>query len=155
MVSILVQQVYTVFKTFTKHHEPAVIADAGGRGYDYRLFFYDRTWQLHDEALTGSRRRQGHGVVATSTPHLTYLKTGSSRSCRRTNPIQPGPSELLDDVPVTYLIVDNLDFLDVGRRYTNPVLRTFPDRMGSSFTPPTIAAPESTGAPRDRSRKSR
>ena len=129
VVFILIQQVYTLNKTFTKHHEPATIADTGGRGYDYKLFFYDRTWQLHDEALTWlAREAQGHGVVATSTPHLTYLKTGL-RAIMPPYELDPTRAErMLDEVPVTYLVVDNLEFLDVGRRYTNPVLRTYPDR---------------------------
>ncbi|MEO7986592.1 MAG: hypothetical protein ABI766_08650, partial [Gemmatimonadales bacterium] len=114
IVSILIQQVYTLHKTFTRHHEPATIADASGRIYHYRLFFYDRTWQLHDEALTWlARQSKGEGVVATSTPHLTYLKTGL-RAIMPPYELDPSRAEqLLDEVPVTYLVVDNLEFLDV------------------------------------------
>jgi hypothetical protein len=31
-------------------------------------------------------------------------------------------------VPAGYLLVDNLSFLDVSRRYTRPVLQAYPDR---------------------------
>jgi hypothetical protein len=31
-------------------------------------------------------------------------------------------------VPITYLVVDQLSFLDVGRRYTVPAIRWAPDR---------------------------
>ena len=126
---VLVQQCYTVYKVFTKHHEPAVMIDAAGRTHRYRLFFYDRTWRLHDDAidwLAGSAPPRG--VVATSTPHLVYLRTGLPAVMP---PYESDPSKaasLLDQVPVRYLVVDQLSFLDVGRRYAAPVVERARDR---------------------------
>jgi hypothetical protein len=37
-------------------------------------------------------------------------------------------------VPVTYLLVDNLSFLDVSRRYTRPVLEAYPGRWRLVYT---------------------
>ncbi len=129
LILILIQQVYTLFKTFTKHHEPALMVDASGRRHEYRLFFYDTTWQLHDESLAWLAKVATPGaVVATSTPHLTYLKTHLP-AIMPPYEVDPERAErLLEAVPVTYLVVDNLDFLDVGRRYTYPVLRKYPER---------------------------
>ena len=154
VVFILIQQVYTLNKTFTKHHEPATIADTGGSGYDYKLFFYDRTWQLHDEALTWlAREAQGHGVVATSTPHLTYLKTGL-RAIMPPYELDPTRAErMLDEVPspTSSWTISSSWMLAGGI----PIRSSERIRIdGSWFTPLTIAARESTGAPRDRSRKS-
>jgi hypothetical protein len=119
---VLVQQVYTVYKVFTKHHQPAVMADASGRVHEYQLFFYDRTWRLHDDALDWlAKRRPERGIVATSTPHLVYLRTGlpAVMPPYEIDPKRAG--DLLEEVPVTYLIVDQLSFLDVARRYAAPV----------------------------------
>ena len=38
-----------------------------------------------------------------------------------------GPLRCWTQVPVTYLIVDQLSFLDVGRRYTIPAIQAAPD----------------------------
>jgi hypothetical protein len=119
---VLVQQCYTVYKVFTKHHQPAVMTDAAGRRHEYRLFFYDRTWRLHDDAIDWlARSAPPRGVVATSTPHLVYLRTGLPAVMP---PYESDPSKaesLLDQVPIRYLVVDKLSFLDVGRRYAAPV----------------------------------
>lgn len=126
---ILVQQVYTLAKSFTRHHEPAVYTDATGGRHDYRLFFYDRNWRLHDEGLAwlGAHARPGE-VVATSTPHWAYLKTGMPAVMPPYEADAAAAEHLMQSVPVTYLIVDNLSFLDVGRRYTRPMIDRAPER---------------------------
>jgi hypothetical protein len=120
---VLVQQCYTVYKVFTKHHQPAVMTDAAGRTHEYRLFFYDRSWRLHDDAIDWlARSAPPPGVVATSTPHLVYLRTGLLAVMP---PYESDPStaeSLLEQVPVRYVVVDKLSFLDVGRRYAAPVV---------------------------------
>jgi len=126
---VLVQQCYTVYKVFTKHHEPAVMADDAGRRHEYRLFFYDRTWRLHDDAIDWlAKSLPPPGVVATSTPHLVYLRTGL-RAVMPPYESDPAKAEsLLDQVPVRYVVVDRLSFLDVGRRYAAPVVERAGDR---------------------------
>jgi hypothetical protein len=119
---VLVQEVYTVYKLFTKHHQPAVMTDATGRIHRYRLFFYDRTWRLHDDGLDWlARQEPRHAVIATSTPHLAYLRTGMSAVMPPYEINTTRASELLAGVPVTYLVVDQLSFIDVSRRYGAPV----------------------------------
>lgn len=121
---VMVQEVYTVYKLFTKHHQPAVMTDAAGGVHHYRLFFYDLTWRLHDDGLDWlARQGPGPAVVATSTPHLAYLRTGMQAVMP---PYEHDPgraADLLAGVPATYLIVDQLSFLDVSRRYAAPVAR--------------------------------
>jgi hypothetical protein len=132
---VLVQQVYTLGKAFTKHHAPAEYADAAGRRHPYALFYYDETWRQHDASLDWLAAHAGPAaVVASSTPQWVYLRTGLRAVMP---PYEPGPAaaqRLLDGVPVTFLLVDNLSFLDVGRRYTRPVLRAFPDRWRLVYT---------------------
>jgi len=124
---IVTQQVYALYKSFTKHHEPAVYVDARGRRHEYRLFFYDRTWRLHDDALDWLAVHADSGaVVATSAPHWAYLRTGL-RSIMPPYVAEAGEAErLVEAVPVSDLIVDQLSFIDVGRRYTEPIIRRSP-----------------------------
>jgi hypothetical protein len=126
---VLVQQGYTVYKVFTKHHQPAVMADAAGQLHHYRLFFYDRTWRLHDDALDWlAASAAAPGIVATSTPHLVYLRTGLQAVMPPYEPDLPKADSLLAQVPARYVIVDQLSFLDVGRRYAAPVVEQGRDR---------------------------
>jgi hypothetical protein len=126
---VLVQQAYTLLKAFAKHHQPAEYVAADGRRHPYALFFYDETWRDHDVALAwlaahGDRR----AVVVTSTPQWAYLKTGLQAVMPPYEPEAANAQGLLDGVPAGYLLVDNLSFLDVSRRYIRPVLEAYPDR---------------------------
>jgi hypothetical protein len=123
------QQALTLYRSMHKYPSPAVMIDRAGRRHDYRLFFYDRPWRLHDDGLDWLARVARPGeVIATSTPHWAYLRTGLPAVMP---PYEVDPARaaaLLDQVPVRYLIVDQLAFLDVGRRYTLPVVRRAPDQ---------------------------
>jgi len=121
---VLVQEAYTVYKLFTKHHQPAVMSDEGGNIHHYRLFFYDLPWRLHDDGLDWlGRRKSQQAIIATSTPHLAYLRTGMRAVMPPYEIDSAKAAKLLDGVPVTYLVVDQLSFLDVSRRYAAPVPR--------------------------------
>ena len=108
---------------------PAVITDGAGRQHEYRLFFHDRSWRQYDRGLDWLARQAKAGeVVATSAPHWTYLRTGLPAVMP---PYEADPSvadSLLAQVPATYVIVDQLAFIDVGRRYTIPAIERAPDR---------------------------
>lgn len=125
---ILVQQCYTVFKLFTKHHQLAVYRDAAGRRHEQRLFFYFDSWTEHEKAIEwlAGHARAGE-KVGTSTPHWVYLMTGLPSVMP---PFEINPSDaqrLMDAVPLSYLVVDSLEFVDVGRRYTMPAIEATPD----------------------------
>lgn len=125
----LVQQAYTLLKAFTKHHQPAEFTDASDRRQHYALFYYDETWREHDVSLEWLASHADPGaVVASSTPQWVYLKTGLRAVMPPYETAAATAQQLLDQVPVSYLVVDNLSFLDVSRRYTRPVLATYPDR---------------------------
>jgi len=121
------QQVVTLSRSMHKYPSPAMIVDRAGGRHDYRLFFYDRAWQRHDEGLDWLAREARPGeVVATSTPHWAYLRTGLLAIMPPYEADAARAATLLDQVPVTYLIVDQLTFLDVGRRYTIPAIEHAP-----------------------------
>jgi hypothetical protein len=127
VLAIGAQQAMTLYRSMHKYPSPAVLVDRTGRRHDYRLFFYDRAWRLHDDGLDWLARQARPGeVVATSTPHWAYLRTGLPSVMPPYEADSVRAAALLDQVPVTYLIVDQLSFLDVGRRYTIPAIAQAP-----------------------------
>jgi len=126
---IVVQQAMAMGRALVKHPVPAVVTDRAGTRHEYRLFFYDRGWRQYDKGLDWLARQARPGeVVATSAPHWAYLRTGLPAVMP---PYEADPrlaDSLLAQVPATYLVVDQLAFIDVGRRYTIPVVERAPDR---------------------------
>jgi hypothetical protein len=116
----------TVVHAYLFRHEP-VYSPPGVGGA--RLFYYDQKWAAFDAALAWLRGRAGpDDILATVAPHWAYLQT-DRKAVMMPMEVDPARAQrLLEDVPVTYLIVDNLEFLDVARRYAEPVVRTHPQR---------------------------
>jgi hypothetical protein len=125
----VVQQGVTVASMFATHHETARYTDASGRDRAYSLFYFDEKWREHDELLGWLATHGPTGtVVASSTPPLVYLRTGVKSVMP---PYEASPTtaqHLLDDVPVTYLVLDELDSPDVSGRYLGPVVAAYPER---------------------------
>jgi len=122
------QQIVTLYRSMSKYPSPAVFTDRAGKRHEYLLFFYDRSWRLHDDGLDWLARQARPGeIVATSTPHWAYLRTGLPAVMPPYEADARRAAVLLDRVPVTYLIVDQLSFLDVGRRYTIPAIEASRD----------------------------
>ena len=69
---VVVQEVYTVYKLFAKHHQPAVMTDAGGRIHHFRLFFYDQAWRLHDDGLDWIGHVAAPSRRSSPRPHRTW-----------------------------------------------------------------------------------
>lgn len=129
VAGVLGQESFALYKVYTKQHRTVLDTRPGQETRAYELFFYPESWRLHDKALDwlGGRLAPGD-VVATSTPHWLYLKSGVKSVMP---PFEPDPGtaqRLLDTVPVSYLIVDGLEFVDVTRRYAGPVVEAFPHR---------------------------
>ena len=101
--------------------------DKLGQQKAYQLFWYSSSWKYHDEALNWLKKIAKPGeTVATTTPQYTYLKTGMSAIMPPFEPDVGEAQRLIDSVPVNYLVVDSLDFLDVTRRYSLPMVKAFP-----------------------------
>jgi hypothetical protein len=100
-----------------------------GQQQEYRLFFYTEAWQLHDAALDWlAGEANPREIVATSTHHWVYLKTGLRAVMPPFEADVRAAQRLVDSVPVSYLIVDNLEFRDMSRRYAAPIVEAFPER---------------------------
>lgn len=125
---VLAQESFALYKVYSKKLTPVTYRDALGNTRDYRLFFYTGAWHTQEAALDWlmDQGRPGQ-VIATSTPHWAYLKTGLPAVLP---PFEPDPrraQQLLDSVPVTWLVVDSLEFVDVGQRYARLVPQASPE----------------------------
>lgn len=126
---VLIQQAREARAFLTRHQHPAQYRDGSGTLQTNEIIFYTRAWRKHDEALdTLATIAPRDAIVATATPHWLNLHYGRLAVMP---PFEPDPAEaqrLLDGVPVSYLVVDHLEFVDVGRRYTEPVVQAYPER---------------------------
>ena len=78
LVGVLGQETFVIHKVYTKQHREVDYQDRQGRRHEQRYFFYTQAWRTHDAALDWLRRiARPEDVIATSTPHWAYLKTGS------------------------------------------------------------------------------
>jgi hypothetical protein len=138
---ILGQESVAIYKVYTRHHRPVEYLDAQGGHHEQRLFFYTQAWRTHDAALDWLRGVVRPGdIVATSTPHWAYLKTGSQAVLPPFEADVRTARRLLETVPVRYLVVDGLEFLDVTRRYAAPVPRAYPNEWQLVYSSPDSAS---------------
>jgi hypothetical protein len=127
LTGMLGQEGIAIYKVYTRHHRVVKYSDAQGVQHEQRLFFYTPAWRTHDAALDWLRGvARPEDVIATSTPHRAYLKTGSRAILPPFEVDVRAARRLLEEVPVRYLVVDGLEFLDVSRRYAAPVPLAYP-----------------------------
>ena len=106
----------------------AAYKTVAGHQREYRLFFYTPAWQLHDTALDWLKSEANSDeIVATSTPHWVYLKCGLRAVMPPFENDVSAAQRLIDSVPVNYLILDNLEFVDITRRYGARIVQAFPE----------------------------
>ena len=126
LTGVLGQESFAIYKVYTKQHREATYLDARGVPHQQRLFFYTQAWRTHDAALDWLRGSVKPGdIIATSTPHWAYLKTGARAVLPPFEADVRTARQLLEGVPVRYLVVDSLEFVDVTRRYAAPVARAY------------------------------
>ncbi|HEY0943759.1 MAG TPA: hypothetical protein VGD81_00770 [Opitutaceae bacterium] len=125
----LVAQVYTVRQLFRIREREGATFVSSAEPKGPPLFYHNLTWRAWEQAVAWiGDHAPKDAIVATSSPHLCYLLIG-----RRSvlPPMEADPDEarrLLEAVPVSYLIVDELTFVDVSRRYGLPAVQSAPGR---------------------------
>jgi hypothetical protein len=133
LVTIVVVGTFTteslaLFSTF-RQRQKTVFKSEGGQPGEYSLFFYTDDWRDYDSTVEWLEEHASEGeIVATAVPHWVYLKTGLPAVMP---PFEPDPQQaqrLLDSVPVTYLVLDSFNFINVSIRYAAPLVRDLPDR---------------------------
>jgi hypothetical protein len=110
---------------------------ADGTEHRGRLLTYEPVWHALDPALEYVRRHAAPAdVVATSVPHLAFLRTGHRAVLP---PLEPDPdtaSRYLDAVPVSWLVLDELGLPGISERYAAPVVRRHPQAWRLVWTTP-------------------
>lgn len=132
---LLAGQALALWHVYTRFHHRVRYTDSQGIERRYRLFFYGRSWPALDESLDWLRARSAPGdVIATSCPHWTWLRIGRKAVMP---PFEPDPAEaerLLDTVPAAWVIVDDLEFTDVSRRYAARMVEARPQSWKKVYT---------------------
>lgn len=101
--------------------------DKEGREKSFRHLTYESAWHSTDRAFEWIRRHGANdSIVATAVPHVAYIRTGHKAVLP---PFELDPataSRLLDQVPVTYLVLDDLREPHISERYAAPVIELAP-----------------------------
>jgi Predicted membrane protein (DUF2079) len=128
LVLAFIVQAYSAQWTF--RHQSAKSSNfvpEGNSAEAGRFFFHDRSWQAWEKAVAWiDAHAPPDAIVATTSPHLCYLLTGR-RAVLPPMEIDPAHARrLLEAVPVSYVIVDELEFADMSRRYALPAVESHP-----------------------------
>lgn len=120
---------FSFYKLFSKYSVDMSTSFAGGKSHTSSFLYLREPWLQFDKAVEwiGNHAAEDD-VVASSAPYWVYLRTGRKAVMP---PFDPNPVEadrLMADVPVKYLIVDAMEFVDLSRRYGTPVVTRFPER---------------------------
>lgn len=121
---IVILQLARAYQLWTDRGE---VYEGPARSAGSRLFFYQPPWREFDMAVQWLKRNApSNAIVATASPHWVYLKTGLKAVMPPYEANTALAQQLLDAVPVTYAVVDDLGFLDVSRRYLGRTVRAHP-----------------------------
>jgi hypothetical protein len=120
---------------------PVSYYDASGRERKLRLLTYRRPWHSLDSAFEWVRRHAKKGaVVGTAVPQMAYLRTEHKTVLPPFEPNVTKAARLLDEVPVDYLVIDQLGEPHISDRYAAPVVVSQPKAWRLVFTAPDAGA---------------
>ena len=128
VVGIGLQQIATVGVIYAKRLLPVQYSTRQGERVEYRLFFYMDSYRALDSGVDWLMvHAKPRDVIAVSMPHWVYLRTGNKTVMP---PFESDPlkaQQLLESVPVTYLILDEGLAVD-SKRFMKGVVQGFPSR---------------------------
>ena len=116
-------QVKTVLWSFSEAARQRVTFVRGGIDRESRWFSWERTWQSWEKAIAWiDSHGLNNAIIATTEPHFYYLQTGRPAVMppMEADPVQE--RRLLASVPISYVIIDELEFTDIARRYVLPAV---------------------------------
>jgi hypothetical protein len=132
-------QAFTLSKTFTVYHHELDYPRTDAPPLVGTCFFFDEApgWRAFYAALWWLRANAAPGaVVASSCPQLVWIHTGHPAVMP---PFEAEPARALADLEsakVEYAVVDALVFVDVTRRYTQPLLEAHPESWAPVYRDP-------------------
>jgi hypothetical protein len=118
---------FTAARLYHFRAKPEAIVFDPQSHHPYRFFAHDETWRAWEKTVQWIKGNASPDtIVATTAPHFCYLLTGVRAVLP---PMESDVSEerrLLASVPVSYVIIDKLEFLNVARRYARPAVENDP-----------------------------
>ena len=127
VVLLLGVQTFAAVRLFRdRDRDGASFLPDGGAGGP-RFFYHGRPWLAWEQAAAWiGARANASAIVATSAPHQLYLQTGLRAVYP---PMDSDPEQahrLLETLPASYVIVDELPHRDFVRRYALPAVESHP-----------------------------
>lgn len=96
-------------------------------GTTAKWFQYDQPWQSWQQAVDWiNDKAPPNAILATSSPHFYFLQTGRLAVLPPMEGDIAEERRLLAQVPITFAIVDQFDFVDISRRYLLPAIESDP-----------------------------
>ncbi|MBV9010334.1 MAG: hypothetical protein JO354_14405 [Verrucomicrobia bacterium] len=128
LAGVFLLQLYALLKAFRLRTDDLPEFDSGvPNARNARLFYHDKTWTSWEKAVSWIRvHAPSDAIVATSAPHYLYLLTGRRAVLPPMERDAQRAEHLLATVPVKYVVIDQLEFLDVTRRYARPAVEIDP-----------------------------
>jgi hypothetical protein len=118
---------------------PVSYYDADGRERVFKLIDYGGEWHALDPAFEWIRRNAATtAVIATTVPHLAYLRTGHKAVLPPFERDVDTASHLLDEVPVSYLVLDTFGSPGISERYAALVVAQRSQDWRLVFTAPDL-----------------
>jgi hypothetical protein len=106
LAGILLAQIVVATRVIQVMH-PVSYYDPAGRERVFKLINYGGEWHALDPAFEWIRRNTAaDAIIATTVPHLAYLRTGRKAVLPPFESDFYTAAHLLDEVPVSYLVVD-------------------------------------------------
>ncbi|MBA3716190.1 MAG: hypothetical protein H0W76_27680 [Pyrinomonadaceae bacterium] len=131
----LLAEILCFITNYTQYHERIAYLDRQHQPVEYRLFFYNKSYQAFDASVSYVRQQaKPDDVVAAGLPHWVYLRTGLKTVMPPFEKDAVTAQQLLDSVPVSYLIICQ-DVIG-SERYTLPVVRQFTDQWRQIYSTP-------------------
>jgi hypothetical protein len=116
---------------------PVSYYDTAGRERILKLIDNPGEWHSLDPAFEWLRRNAPtDAVVATTVPHLAYLRTGHHAVLPPLEQDIDKANRLLDEVPVSFLVLDSFGKPGISERYAAPVVEQRPQVWRPVFTAP-------------------
>ena len=127
LVLLLAIQTVSLVRLFRDRYREGASFGPGTGATGSRFFHYHSAWLRWEQAAAwiGAHAPSG-AIVATIVPHQLYLQTGLRAVYP---PMEADPEQahrLLESVPVSYVIIDELAYRDFVRRYALPAMESHP-----------------------------
>ncbi|MCI0336970.1 MAG: hypothetical protein L0226_05300 [Acidobacteria bacterium] len=124
---IFLSQGLTLTQSYIRGNRQVTYYDMNGNEVKSPLLFFDYRWEPVNTALEWLRRHCEPGqVIAATNPHVAYLRTGLKAVLLPLEADNERAQQLLDSVPVRYVVLDTLEKPGISERYAAPTIEKHP-----------------------------